>query len=106
MIEKVDDLSEEARKQMINEVLAQRGMTQQDLATILGRSLRTVQSWISGESIPELTFEEVLEVSGALDQPLESLAKMFPGTSRRRAGIRRYHKDLRDATSNQKSAQE
>jgi transcriptional regulator with XRE-family HTH domain len=89
-MEKRNDLSEEARKQMIYEVLSRQGLSQQDLASLLGRSLRTVQSWISKESIPEVTFEEAIQIRDALDCTLEELAIMFPGRSKRREAIRKY----------------
>jgi transcriptional regulator with XRE-family HTH domain len=104
-MKEVQDLSLEARKLLIQKALGEKGLTQQDLAVLLGRSLRTVQSWISGESVPELTFEEVLEVREVLGQPIEELAKMFPGKSRRRAGIRAYHSRTRNE-ANKKNTQD
>ena len=74
---------------MINQKLAEQGLTQQDLAQNLGRSLNTIQKWISGISIPEVTFEEAIEIRKSLNCTLEELAQMFPGRSKRRAAIKK-----------------
>jgi transcriptional regulator with XRE-family HTH domain len=85
----LDKISEQERKRMIADTLRKKGMTQQDLAVILGRALGTVQNWIRGVSIPELTPEETIQLCRAVGCSLEELAQMFPGLSRRRAAIKR-----------------
>jgi DNA-binding XRE family transcriptional regulator len=84
--------SQEARKKMIADALSRQAMTQNDLANLIGRGLTTIQAWISGRSVPELTPEETIELCKALDCTVEGLAEMFPGRSRRRAAIREKHR--------------
>jgi transcriptional regulator with XRE-family HTH domain len=89
-----DKVLEKARKKMIADALRAKGMTQQDLAIQVGRALGTVQNWISGKSIPELTPEETAQLCAAFDCSLEDLAVMFPGRSKRREAIRQsWRKD-------------
>lgn len=87
-MEKVQPLSKEDRRLMISEKLAEKGLSQQDLATKIGRSLATVHNWIAGTTVPEVTFEEAIEIRESLDCSLEDLAQMFPGRSKRRAAIK------------------
>ncbi len=84
---------------MIMDVLSRKGLTQQDLATLTGRGPRTIQSWVSGESIPELTPEEAVELCDLFGCTIEDLAQLFPGRSKRRAAIRQSHEQKRNAQS-------
>lgn len=54
------------------------GLTQEQLAGAIGRSLRTVQAWESGESMPELPPPLTLLLCQLLRATLEELAQMFP----------------------------
>lgn len=76
---------------MIADALERQSINQSDLARILGRGLATVQAWIGGRSIPEMTPEETLEMCQVFNCSLEELAKLFPGKSRRRAAIKSSH---------------
>ena len=77
----------------IKALLKARQMTQQDFATALDRPLDTINRWIHGRSIPELTPCEFLVLQATLECSFEDLATMFPGTSRRRAAIKASHRD-------------
>lgn len=79
------------RKQMIEDVLQEKGFSKLALARQLGRSVSTINRWIDGESTPELTPQEtsdMLEIFG----DLETLIRMFPGYSRRREAMKRISK--------------
>ncbi len=86
---------------MIADALVRQGITQTDLAQMLGRGLATVQAWISGRSTPELTPEETIELCQTLNCSVHELAKMFPGRSRRRAAIRDSHRSKFDQKNTQ-----
>ena len=79
------------RKQMIEDVLQEKGFSKLALARQLGRSVSTINRWIDGDSTPELTPQEtsdMLEIFG----DLETLIQMFPGYSRRREAMKRVSK--------------
>jgi plasmid maintenance system antidote protein VapI len=80
------------RRQMIAETLERQGLTQTDLTVALGRGWTTIQGWISGKTIPEMTPEETLEMCQVFNCSLEDLVAMFPGRSRRRAAIKESHR--------------
>jgi transcriptional regulator with XRE-family HTH domain len=58
--------------------LKERQLTQQQLAVLMGKSLRTVQGWVSGEYTPTLTPSETLRFCSLLECSLEELESMFP----------------------------
>lgn len=89
---------------MILSELARRDMTPKDLAEALDRGLSTVKSWISGESIPEMTPEETKSVCELMGWSLDDLVAAFPGTSKRRAAIKQQH-EIRRFESIQKQKQ-
>ena len=80
-------ISEKERRQMITEILARQGLTQQDLAFRFGCSFKTVNSWVNGRSTPEMTPQEAVDMCQLLNCTIQDLAKMFPGHSKRRAAI-------------------
>jgi transcriptional regulator with XRE-family HTH domain len=86
-------LTEVKRVEAILTLLKGRQMSQQDLATSIGRPIQTVQRWIHGKSIPELTPIEFIELRSALDCSYEDLAVFFPGHSRRNAAIKASHQN-------------
>ena len=58
--------------------LKERQLTQQKLATEMGKSLYTVQCWASGKHLPRLNPVEMKNLCGLLDCSLDDLAEMFP----------------------------
>ena len=86
-------LTENERMETIKALLKARKMTQQDFATAVGRPLDTINRWIHGRSIPELTPVEFLLLRSTLECSFEDLAVLFPGESRRRAAIKASHRD-------------
>lgn len=55
-----------------------KGMTREQLARAMGKSLRTVNNWVSGEHSPSLTPAETLLLCRLLECDLEALVQMFP----------------------------
>lgn len=58
--------------------LKERRLTQQQLATEMGKSLYTVQSWATGRHVPTLSPIEMRNLCTLLDCSLDELAEMFP----------------------------
>ena len=52
----------------IDAILKKKGMTQRELARILGRSEAVVSRWTTG--FPNLTLKSIAEISTALGEPL------------------------------------
>jgi hypothetical protein len=90
--------SKTKREEMILAELARRDMTPKDLAEAIGRGLTTVKSWISGESIPELTPEETKFICEFMGWSLDDLVRAFPGFSKRRQAIKDSHAIKRTET--------
>lgn len=86
-------LTENERMERIKALLKARKMTQQEFAMALDRPLDTINRWIHGRSIPELTPVEFLLLRATLECSFEDLAVLFPGESRRRAAIKASHRN-------------
>jgi ribosome-binding protein aMBF1 (putative translation factor) len=79
------------RKQMIEDALKKKGLSKLALARELGRSISTINRWIDGDSTPELTPQETVDMLKIFGD-LETLVQMFPGYSRRREAMKRVSK--------------
>jgi hypothetical protein len=84
------------RETMILVELAKRDMTPADLAKSIGRGITTIKSWISGDSIPEMTPVETKIICDLMGWSLDDLATHFPGESRRRTAIKNRHEVKRE----------
>ena len=81
---------------MILTALAKRDMTPEDLAKSIGRGITTIKSWISGDSLPEMTPLETKEICDLMGWSLDDLVRAFPGESRRRRAIKNRHEMKRE----------
>ena len=88
-----DKLTDNERMERIKALLKMRKMTQQEFAMALDRPLDTINRWIHGRSIPELTPVEFILLRKTLECSFEELAVLFPGESRRRAAIKASHRN-------------
>lgn len=61
--------------------LSELGFTQESFAHEVGVSLRTVQRWVAGTQIPNLTPRKTLHVCQVLKLSLEDFASAFPDSN-------------------------
>ncbi|QCN94524.1 XRE family transcriptional regulator [Azospirillum argentinense] len=65
--------------QMLRELREQRGLTQEDLAGLIERSVQAVSAMERGQNMPRL--ETLIRISEKLDIPLHNLIKVFDPTN-------------------------
>ncbi|WP_174452281.1 MULTISPECIES: helix-turn-helix domain-containing protein [Azospirillum] len=61
--------------QMLRELREQRGLTQEDLAGLIERSVQAVSAMERGQNMPRL--ETLIRISEKIDIPLDELVKIF-----------------------------
>ncbi len=61
-------------------LMAARGLTQEELAEILGVSSTTLRNWIKGRTTPSLTLEQWKTLSRVLKVPMNELPSWEPRT--------------------------